>query len=432
MTSGVFISYRRSDSAGFAGRIADHFARRYPSVPVFFDVTSVQPGEDFVESIQAQLESCAVVLAPIGADWLDARDPVSGQRRIDNPNDFVRRELSIALRLGVRVVPVLLDDAQMPSTSELPEDLERLTRCNAALLRHASFLRDVEHLGASVVGHLETAAAEPGSSPSTYPPASSAMRDGLIGAFETFAREWSPGDWMICEAPSGRFVQFMRESDDAVTLDLPVEQLDLVQLGSARRLILEDHVGQQADDVALQIRLPMEPSYLAHVTLDVFDRVFGARGGLSLTVTLEGPRAGPARLELFDERGRPSDEDVPREVVAELERAFEAFCSTPIDGFMICEMPGGEFVQFARDITGESVTVDLPTEPLNPQQLVAAQQWLEFRSDARRNPTGDGYFSYQLDVPPDPAGLTRTTLGIFEMVFGLRPRAPLAVTTGRW
>lgn len=93
MPDGLFISYRRSDSAGFAGRIADYFTYRYPQIPVFFDATSIEPGEDFVESINMRLESSAVVLAPIGETWLDTRDPISGERRIDNPNDFVRREL---------------------------------------------------------------------------------------------------------------------------------------------------------------------------------------------------------------------------------------------------------------------------------------------------------------------------------------------------
>ena len=159
MPNGLFISYRRSDSAGFAGRIADYFTYRYPQIPVFFDATSIEPGQDFVESINMRLESSAVVLAPIGETWLDTRDAVSGERRIDNPNDFVRRELSMALARGARVIPLLLDNAQMPPASMLPDDLEPLARCNAQLMRHAAFARDVEHLGSFVVGHLETSTA---------------------------------------------------------------------------------------------------------------------------------------------------------------------------------------------------------------------------------------------------------------------------------
>lgn len=435
MADGVFISYRRSDSAGFAGRIADYFAYRYPQVRVFFDAASIEPGDDFVESINTRLESSAVVLAPIGAAWLDARDPVSGQRRIDNPNDFVRRELSMALAQGARVVPVLLDNAQMPSASELPEDLAPLSRCNAELMRHAAFARDVEHLGVFVVGHLESGAAPTIPRPSERPPSSTsaAAREALAAAFDTFAAEWSSGDWMICEAPSGSFVQFVRESDDVVTLDLPVSQLDQAQLGAARRLILEDHAGEQAEDVALQVELPMESSYLAHMTLDVFDRVFGVRGAPLLKVTLEGNGVDPVRFQVDDEHARRTEGEVSPEVAGSLEAAFEAFCATPVSGFMICESSNGEFVQFARDVTDDFVTLDVPTQTLKPMQIVAAQHLLEDEHGARRGEqTDEGDFSYQLDLPPDPVGLTTMTLEVFGKVYGRRPTAPLTVTTGEW
>ena len=255
MPNGLFISYRRSDSAGFAGRIADYFTYRYPHIPVFFDATSIEPGQDFVESINMRLESSAVVLAPIGETWLDTRDAASGERRIDNPNDFVRRELSMALARGARVIPVLLDNAQMPPASMLPDDLEPLARCNAELMRHAAFARDVEHLGSFVVGHLETSTAPISSPQSTNrtrstPPVS---REALVEAFETFGAKSSPGDWMICETRSGPFVQFMRESDDVVTLDLPVGQLDPTQLIAAQRLLSEDHAVEQVESIALQL-----------------------------------------------------------------------------------------------------------------------------------------------------------------------------------
>ncbi len=160
----------------------------------------------------------------------------------------------------------------------------------------------MEHLGSFVVGHLGATDAAIGSSPPADPPRRSpVVRKALVAAFETFAADWSPGDWMICDSSSGGFVQFMRESDGVVSLDLPVEQLDPTQLGAARRLILEDLAGGQVDDVALQLELPMQPSYLAHMTLDVFDRVFGARAGLSLTVTLEGNTKAAVRFQVDDE-----------------------------------------------------------------------------------------------------------------------------------
>ena len=73
----------------------------------------------------------------------------------------------MAFARGAWVVPVLLDSAQMPPANNLPDDLKRLTRCNAELMRHATFARDVEHLGTFVVGHLKTSTAPISSPPST-------------------------------------------------------------------------------------------------------------------------------------------------------------------------------------------------------------------------------------------------------------------------
>jgi hypothetical protein len=434
MPNGLFISYRRSDSAGFAGRIADYFTYRYPQVPVFFDATSIEPGQDFVESIKMRLESSAVVLAPIGETWLDTRDAVSGERRIDNPNDFVRRELSMALARGARVIPVLLDNAQMPPASKLPDDLKQLTRCNAALMRHAAFARDVEHLGTFVVGHLDKPTAPISSPPSTNDTRSTSVsREALVEAFETFGAKSSPGDWMICEAHSGPFVQFMRESDEVVTLDLPVGQLDPTQLVAAQRLLSEDHAVEQFGNIALQLVLPMQPSFLAHMTLDVFDRVWHARAGLSLAVTIEGNTLDPIRFQIDDERAGASERGGSHDVDGSLEAAFEAFCRAPVSGFMICEDPAGEIVQFSRDVANDFVTLDVPTHTLNPKQIVAAQRMLEWEHSARRaDRTDDGDFSYQLDLAPDPSRLKDLTLEVFENVYGRRPAAALAITTGDW
>ena len=120
-----------------------------------------------------------------------------------------------------------------------------------------------------------------------------------------FGAKLSPGDWMICEARSGPFVQFVRESDDVVTLDLPVSQLDPTQLVAAQRLLSEDHAVEQVEYIALQLDLPMQPSYLAHMTLDVFDRVWGVRAGLSLTVTIEGDTLDPVLFQIGEEHTEP-------------------------------------------------------------------------------------------------------------------------------
>jgi hypothetical protein len=128
--AGIFISYRRSDSAGSTGRLMDDLKAQFPDCPVFRDIEAIEAGADFVEAIDAAVKSCSVLLAVIGPRWLSATNK-DGKRRIDDPNDFVRLEISAALRRDVRVIPVLVEDATMPSAEELPEDIKAFARRQA-------------------------------------------------------------------------------------------------------------------------------------------------------------------------------------------------------------------------------------------------------------------------------------------------------------
>lgn len=131
---GIFISYRREDSADVSGRIYDHLAARYGKSAVFKDVDGIPYGEDFALFLQGKLRECSIVLALIGPRWLDAATS-DGRRRLDDPNDFVRVELETAFRLGLPVVPVLVSRAEMPRMDALPESLIRLVTLNAAPVR---------------------------------------------------------------------------------------------------------------------------------------------------------------------------------------------------------------------------------------------------------------------------------------------------------
>src|SRR5687768_9962888 len=97
---------------------------------VFKDVDSIEPGEDFVERITAAVASCDVLLALIGPQWLTITDE-NGQRRLDNPEDFVRLEIETALTRKIRVIPILVDEAGSRA-NELPPTLAPLVRRNAA------------------------------------------------------------------------------------------------------------------------------------------------------------------------------------------------------------------------------------------------------------------------------------------------------------
>jgi TIR domain len=146
MAQRIFISYRRDDSRGYAGRLQGDLSRRYSEEHVFRDV-EIPPGADFGEYITSLVDKCNVVLAIIGPGWLDARDR-DGERRIDDPDDWVRLEIERALaRDGVEVIPVLVDGARLPPREELPESLLALRRRNAFELSDRRWDYDVGQLG---------------------------------------------------------------------------------------------------------------------------------------------------------------------------------------------------------------------------------------------------------------------------------------------
>jgi hypothetical protein len=143
---GIFISYRRQDSQSAAGRLADHLKEHMRGVPIFRDVETIEPGVDFVDAIGRALESCGVLLAVIGPRWSSLTD-ASGNRRLDDPNDYTRLEIATALgRDDVRVIPVLVEGAQMPASGELPDELKSLSRRNAIELTDKRWEYDVSQL----------------------------------------------------------------------------------------------------------------------------------------------------------------------------------------------------------------------------------------------------------------------------------------------
>jgi ankyrin repeat protein len=141
----VFISYRRDDTAGSAGRIYDRLVYRFGRERVYRDVDSGQPGEDFVETIARKVEECDVLLAMIGPDWLRAVDETGGWR-LAKEDDLVRVEIATALDRGIRVIPIVLEGAKMPRAGDLPSSLAKLAHRNAVEVRDTHFDQDVVQL----------------------------------------------------------------------------------------------------------------------------------------------------------------------------------------------------------------------------------------------------------------------------------------------
>jgi hypothetical protein len=118
----IFISYRRADSQDVTGRIFDRLVAKFTQKQVFKDVDSIPMGVSFPMHIKQMLGKAAAVLVIIGPNWLHAQDE-QGSRRLDDPNDYVRLEIEIAMRSPMPVIPVLVANARMPLASELPPSL---------------------------------------------------------------------------------------------------------------------------------------------------------------------------------------------------------------------------------------------------------------------------------------------------------------------
>ena len=141
----IFISYRREETAYPAGWLFDKLADRFGEGQIFKDIDSIEPGDDFVDTITAAVGSCDVLLALIGDRWLTITD-TAGNRRLDDPNDFVRVEVEAALSRNVRVIPVLVEGASPPRGDQLPATLAGLVRRQALELSPSRFETDLGRL----------------------------------------------------------------------------------------------------------------------------------------------------------------------------------------------------------------------------------------------------------------------------------------------
>lgn len=149
----IFISYRRDDSEGEAGRLFDDLAAQFGKNSVFMDVSGIGVGLDFRKAIDRSVATCGVLLAVIGKDWLDMKNE-AGQRRLDDPSDFVRLETAAALKRDIPVIPVLVRGAKMPRDEQLPEDMKELAYRNGAELTHARWGSDLQLLITALRPHL--------------------------------------------------------------------------------------------------------------------------------------------------------------------------------------------------------------------------------------------------------------------------------------
>jgi len=141
----IFISYRRDDAEGEAGRLYDDLVRAYGNDAVFMDVAGIAPGLDFRKAIDDNVAGCGVFLAIIGSQWATITG-TDGRRRLDDDNDFVRLEIASALARNIAVIPVLVHDARMPHPEQLPDNIKNLAYRNSVEISHARWNSDVQLL----------------------------------------------------------------------------------------------------------------------------------------------------------------------------------------------------------------------------------------------------------------------------------------------
>ncbi len=141
----VFISYRRGDSAPYAGRLNDRLSAALGPDQVFMDLEDIAPGQNFSTVLNQNLDTASVVLVLIGPNWLSATHE-DGKRRLEDERDYVRFEIVESLRLNKRVIPVLLNATPMPQSNDLSVDLQAFVFCQALQLTDANFDRDVATL----------------------------------------------------------------------------------------------------------------------------------------------------------------------------------------------------------------------------------------------------------------------------------------------
>ena len=145
----IFICYRRDDASGHAGRLRDALAAQFGRDAIFRDIDTIAPGDDFRRAMSAAIQSCRVFLAVMGRGWLSAASP-EGKRRLDDPQDHVRYEIAEALERGILVIPILVQQAQMPASEDLPGPIRELAARNAIALDDDSWEADMERLSGAI------------------------------------------------------------------------------------------------------------------------------------------------------------------------------------------------------------------------------------------------------------------------------------------
>lgn len=143
MVAPIFICYRRDDSGSTAGRVRDAIAHTFGDRAVFFDHSSIEPGVKWPAKLEEGLKHASIVISIIGPNWLRSSDKW-GRRRIDEPDDWVRKEIETALLNKKLLLPVLVAGASLPPRDKIPDSLAPFLDHQVVELRDAFWQHDIQ------------------------------------------------------------------------------------------------------------------------------------------------------------------------------------------------------------------------------------------------------------------------------------------------
>lgn len=275
----IFISYRREDSAGYAGRLHEELGGRLGPEQVFRDADTLRAGQDFEQAIRERLDQCQACLVLIGPNWLTSQT-ATGERRLHQPGDYVCMEIAAALaRPDVLVVPVLVGGARMPASADLPDAIRPLGRRHALTVRDETWEADMDRLAASLRQTAGAADPSPAATPSSGRSRRSSRRVlGAVMAVAVLAAAagiyWRGGDG--AGSPSGPGAESAgatNQSPDGATyaIDVPSTGSE-ISLGNLVYVVLSGSVQRRGDSqrVWLRIRASNEGFTSANVWDDSF------------------------------------------------------------------------------------------------------------------------------------------------------------------
>jgi len=146
----IFVSYRREDTSSATGRLTDRLRERFGDDEVFRDLDTIDAGTEFSKAIVDSIREAKAVLVMVGREWLNSMRP-DGVRRIDDPADYVRLEVELALESQVVLIPVLVEGASMPAPDQLPLSLRPFALRQAHEISEGRWAFDTDRL----LGRLE-------------------------------------------------------------------------------------------------------------------------------------------------------------------------------------------------------------------------------------------------------------------------------------